>query len=151
MKWLSANVEQRIADSDGLVIGVDLNNADVRIAAGRSDLSAVGSELRPSGGGDGGVVGDSREAGDSSRGVVVPLIGGVLQLTVDNDRGLAGVSGSGDDRQILDHSLTAVRVDRVGLFVEHEAVVDETTFDEPTGNSGRIIMTLLLPYRLFIR
>ena len=87
----SADVEQGVADGDGLVVGVNLNNADVLVTSGRGDLKAVGRELSPAARGDRGVVGDADEAGDGRRGIVIPLVGGSRLNGIDHDGGLAGV------------------------------------------------------------
>jgi hypothetical protein len=44
-----------------------------------------------------------------------------------------------------------VVVHGLGFLVENEGIIDETTFAKPTGDAGRVIMAILLSYRLFIR
>ena len=149
MGLCSADVEQGVANCDGLAGGtINLNNADILITSGRGNLSAVGSELSPVTSGDGGIIGNTDESGDGLSGVVVPHVGGGLFGTVHNDGALTGVGGCGDNDEVVDDTLAAMIVDSVCLLIEDEAVVDETTFDEPAGDSGRIVVDLIL-FELF--
>lgn len=127
VQWLSTDIQECIADCDGLACGINFDYANHSVAGGRSDLGRRGGELSPVGSSDGATVSNCGQTSSSSSGHVVPL--GCFLSTVDDDGGLTGVGSSGDDVQGLQDLLTAVVVDCIGLLVENEAVVNETTFN----------------------
>ena len=103
-------------------IGSDLNTVAIQ-------LSEVGTNSSTEG--------DGGQRSVVLSGSIVTLC--TLQLGRNNDGGLQRVSSSSGDDQILQDSLRTVVVDSVGLLVQDEAVVDQTT-----------LAIVLLPYRLFI-
>ena len=139
---LSAYIEDGVAEGNGLAGGVCLDHAHHGVSGGGGDLGGCGGERGPVGGGYGRAVGQGGEAGGGRGGHVIALL--ALLRGVDHDGGLAGVAGRGDDVQGLHYALAAVVVDGVGLFVEDEAVVDEASLDEPAGDTGRIVVDLVL-------
>ena len=123
-----ADVQQGIANGDGLAVGIDFDHADVLVTGGRGDLKAIGRELGPAASSDRGVIGDADQTGNGRSGIIVPLVAAGRLNGVDHDGGLTGVGSRGNDLHILDHGLAAVIPDSVGLLVEHEAVVDDASF-----------------------
>ena len=109
------------------------------MAGGGSDLHAVALQLGPAGGGDGGAVSHSSQSANGGGGDVVT--GSALQLRSDQNGGLAGVSGSSTNDQILQNGLRAVVIDAVGLLVEGEAVVDQTALAPSCYRTGFLSCT----------
>ena len=122
----AADVEDGVANSDGLVGSVNFNNADNGVTLSGSDFEAVSGELNPITCADGSAIGDGRKCRVLSCGLVVALC--ALKGTgLYHDGALIDISSSSGNVQNLENGLAAVIVDGVGLFVENEAVVDETT------------------------
>ena len=75
---------------------------------------------------------------------VIPLVGVLLLLHVHDDRSLARIRSTGDKRNILQHRLTSMVVNTVCFLIENKAVIKHTAFTESAGQSGRILMGLVL-------
>lgn len=135
----SADVENGGAYSDGLVGLINFHNAESGVTAGGSDFKAVCGQLSPVACADGSAMSNGGEAACVSCSHVVALCA-LKDTGLYDDGALAYVSGSSGDVQNFQNGLAAVVVDGVGLFVENEAVVDETTFDEPTGDTGGVLL-----------
>lgn len=139
---LSADVQDSVANSDRLARTVNFNNTDNGVTAtGNFDRSC--GQLSPRGGGDRSAVGHFGQSRSISSELVVTLC--ALHGGQDIDGGLTGCGRGGADNEVLEHGLRAMVVDRASLLVEDEAVIDDTTFDQPAGYSGRIIVTICYP------
>lgn len=94
--------------------------------SGGSDFKAIGGELCPIGSGDSGAVCNSGESGCGSGGLVEALC--ALEGTgFYDDAALTSIACGGSHIEHLQYGLAAVVVDCVGLLVQYEAIVDETT------------------------
>ena len=139
---LSADVQNGIANSDRLARTVNFNNANYGVTAtGNFDRSC--GQLSPRGGGDSSAVGYFRQSCCISCELVVALC--AFYNCGNDDGALTGCGSSGVNYEVLQNCLRAMVVDCVSLFIEDEAVVDDTTFDEPAGDAGRIIVTICYP------
>ena len=101
---------------------------------GRSDLNVVnrivGSilHLSPVNGGNSRTVSERIEGSVSCLGLVIPLITGCAKLTVNVDRGLAGISCSRVSVENLEQALATMIVNAITLLIQNEAVINYTTF-----------------------
>lgn len=140
---LSAYVQDCVANCDRLAITVDLNDTDNSLAGCGSDLGRRSGKLSPCGGGDRGTVSYTGKLGSVVRKDVVALR--ALHGGQHVNGSLAGCGRRGTDYEVLEHSLRAVVVDRASFLVKDEAVIDDASLDQPTGYSGRIIVTICYP------
>ena len=140
---LSADVQNGITNSDRLARTVNFNNTDNGLAGCGSNLGSRGGQLSPSGGSDRGAVSYVGEPGSIICEDIVALC--AFYNCGNDDGALTGCGSSSVNYEVLQNCLRAMVVDCVSLFIEDEAVVDDTTFDEPTGDSGRIIVTICYP------
>lgn len=140
---LSADVQDGVADSDRLALAVNLNNTDNGFAGRRCNLGSRSGQLGPRRGGDRGTVSYVGKLGSVVRKDVVALR--ALHGGQNIDSCLTGRGRGSADNEVLEHGLRAMVVDRTGLLVEDEAVIDDTAFDQPAGYSGRIIVTICYP------
>ena len=114
------------------------------MTGGRSDLDVVDRivagvlHFRPVGGRDGTAEGDGLKAGNVSGSIVVPLVAGCTENTIDDDCGLTHSGSRGHSIQGPEDGLATMEVDAAELFIENEAVIDCTS------------LAYLLPKRLFI-
>lgn len=140
---LSADVQNGVANSDRLVRTVNFNNANYGLAGCGSNLSSRSGQLSPSGGSDRSAVSYAGEPGSVVCEYIVALR--TLHGRQDIDGGLTGCGRGGADNEVLEHGLRAMVVDRAGLLVEDEAVIDDASLNQPAGYSGRIIVTICYP------
>ena len=140
---LSADVQNGIANSDRLVRTVNFNNTDNGLAGCGSNLGSRSGQLSPSGGSDRSAVSYVGEPGSVICEDIVALR--TLHGGKDINGGLAGCGRGGADNEVLQNCLRAMVVDRTSLLVEYEAVIDDASFNQPAGYSGRIIVTICYP------
>lgn len=127
---------------------VYLDNTNNSITRARSDLKAIDvCHLDEVSGADRDrtAISERIETSRIGRSHVITLVGCVIKNSRNEDSALARCGSSSHNCKVLKHCLRTDVVDSADFVIEREAVINETTFDEPSGDSGRIVMTMCYP------